>query len=130
MKAKLSQRKESFNINHRKGSLPGLDRVYKVIEKSTMAEVVDCRIYWSSTFATCYCCLWVHRNNTYASGSGKAGGYGYHKQSAAVSDAIYNAGFDLGKYTAGGGDDAIEEALIAVARTATRKQVHLIKCHA
>lgn len=48
-------------------------------------------------------------------GSGWAGGYGYHKQSAAVSAAIASAGFELDQDIAGRGDSAITEALCAVA---------------
>lgn len=50
-----------------------------------------------------------------AHGSGWAGGYGYHKQSAAVSAAIASAGFELDQDIAGRGDSAITEALCAVA---------------
>lgn len=48
------------------------------------------------------------------SGSGKAGGYGYNRMSAAVSDAIKEAGFKLDKDIAGVGESAVKEALLAI----------------
>ena len=58
--------------------------------------------------------LWVHGKN-YASGSGYAGGYGYHKPSAAVGNAIESAGFGLEFNISGGGESALVDALKAVA---------------
>lgn len=58
--------------------------------------------------------LWVYGKN-YACGSGWAGGYGYHKASAAVDRAIGAAGFDLDWNIAGGGEIHLRDGLKAVA---------------
>ena len=54
----------------------------------------------------------------YACGSGYAGGYGYHKASAAVCNAIDAAGFELDANIHGGGESALVDALKAVALAA------------
>lgn len=67
-----------------------------------------------------YCALWVH-GDRYTSGRGKASGYGYHKQSAALQDALTSAGISLWKdpstyaYIHGCGFSAMEDALRAIA---------------
>jgi len=45
------------------------------------------------------------------SGKGTAGGYGYHKASAAIKDALLSAGVKYSKSFGGVGDTAQEEAL-------------------
>jgi hypothetical protein len=67
------------------------------------------------TQAMNYCCLWVNDGKRHASGSGSAGGYGYHRTSAAVNEAIRAAGIKLDKDIGGVGDSAIEEAAQAIA---------------
>lgn len=62
-----------------------------------------------------YCSLWVSGPNCYVSGYGVAKGYGYHKQSAALDDAIGSAGIKLSERIDGCGTAASEEALIAIA---------------
>jgi hypothetical protein len=77
-----------------------------------------------------YCSLWVH-GAVYCSGAGKASGYGYHKESAALQAAIESAGIRLtgDNYTRkiedekdirsaridGCGSRAMEEAMQAIA---------------
>lgn len=58
---------------------------------------VTARFYMgrSASASVVYCCLWVHGKDCYPSGKGSAGGWGYHKQSAALADAIRSAGIEL-----------------------------------
>ena len=70
----------------------------------------------SANASTVYASIWVHGKDHQTSGTGKAGGYGYHKQSAAISEAIKSAGITLDKDISGMGDSAIEEALEAIAQ--------------
>lgn len=63
-----------------------------------------------------YCCLWIHGENFYTSGLGSAGGGGYHKSSAAFSDAVRSAGIELDTSVAGRGDHAVEEAILSIVR--------------
>ena len=91
---------ESFNpafaINgkaHRKEK--GYAGTYLVIDANLNVKL-DLRIYW--TTQTCYACVWFKD----ASGSGKAGGYGYDKESAAAYGAFKCAGLDISGFSCTG----------------------------
>ncbi len=61
-------------------------------------EIVDARVYMgrSSSSSTVYASIWVRgANGLYTTGRGTAGGYGYHKESAAIAGAISSAGIEL-----------------------------------
>lgn len=96
-------------------------------------EIVTARCYMgrSKQSSVVYASLWVHGDANYCSGHGSAGGWGYHKESAAIGDAIGSAGIELygdvygrdAKCTAstsiaGVGDGAIRDALLAIAKAA------------
>ena len=55
-----------------------------------MIELVDLRI--GATASTAYACVWFKGDKKWAYGSGKAGGYGYDKGSAAAEAAFRAAG--------------------------------------
>lgn len=76
-----------------------------------------------------FACLWVHSEPVHTQGSGRAGGYGYHRPSAAAQEAIYNAGFELSDSISGVGDSAIEEALVAVAESLGLSDFILVRSH-
>lgn len=115
MKATLTERKQKFSPSHRKNSL---SKSYQMVVAGVLPNmakvVVDLRIYFGQTRA--YACIWVHGSNAYYSGSGYAGGYGYHKESAAAAEAIRNAGIDLSESISGVGESAIERAVVAIAK--------------
>jgi len=98
---KPSHRKE----NNFKRQISGL-----VIEDGKLKEVVCLRIY--ETNSRVYACAWI--NGIGASGSGFAGGYGYHMGSAAAEDALQSAGVQLSEAIGGVGYGAVEEAVKAV----------------
>ena len=97
-------------------------------------EAVVARFYMgrSRTASTVYCSVWVHSEGIHTAGSGTAGGYGYHKASAALSSALTSAGIELWgspydgendntenekrAYIGGCGDSSMRSALLAVAR--------------
>lgn len=60
-------------------------------------EIVDCRVYMgrSRQASMVYASIWVHAFEVHTSGRGSAGGYGYHKESAAIEHAILDAGIEL-----------------------------------
>ena len=63
-----------------------------------MREVITVRCYMgrSASASVVHAVLWVRcANGHWASGSGSAGGWGYHKESAAIADAIKSAGIEL-----------------------------------
>lgn len=85
------------------------------IDRATGRAVVSLRIYGSPSNACNYACIWVHADPVHASGSARAGGYGYHRASQAAQEAINKAGFTLDQDIAGVGDNAMQEAVRAVA---------------
>jgi len=78
-----------------------------------LRQPVVLRLYWPSE--TCYACLWVNGEEVHTQGSGKAGGYGYCKASAAAQAAIDNAGFRLSCPIDGRGTEKIKDAVLAIA---------------
>jgi len=85
-----------------------------------LSKVVDARFYMSRSAdgaGPVYCSLWVSSAEGYTSGRGRANGYGYHKTSAALGEAIESAGFKLGKDISGVGSEAMREACLAIATT-------------
>ncbi|MFX5068880.1 hypothetical protein ABTC68_19770, partial [Acinetobacter baumannii] len=62
----------------------------------------------------------------YGRGQGKAGGYGYHKPSAALADAISDAGIRLSRSISGCGDDVMRDACEAIARALTGKRRFIV----
>lgn len=61
-----------------------------------------------------HCSVWVHYAKTLRSGNGQASGTGYHRHSAAMDDALRDAGVELSEAIDGRGDDSMREALTAV----------------
>jgi len=81
--------------------------------------LIDCRIYMSyrsDGASPMYASIWIgdRQTQTYLSGTGKASGYGYHKTSAAVQDALDSAGVKLALPIDGRGDSAVRDALQAI----------------
>lgn len=118
-----------------------LVKAYKVIDAASsdrykarsVDTIVDCRLYMerSSNASTVYCALWVHgRPNRYGTGTGTAGGWGYDKQSAAVASAIKSAGITLENSISGVGDDAVRQALLAIADYLGAVDARIIEAYA
>jgi hypothetical protein len=68
-------------------------------------DVIDCRLYSAHSSHVVHCALWVcdPSMGCYGSGVGKAGGYGYHKGSAAIEAALRDLGLSDFRSFAGGG---------------------------
>lgn len=119
MTADISKLRDKGNAGaHRNRELI---HAYKLIELKKDAyggvkELVDCRLYMgrSSSASKVYCAIWINAEPHYGSASGSAGGYGYHKQSAAVADAIEGAGIVLSDNINGVGSNAIRKAITAI----------------
>ena len=120
---------------------------YLVIDKESERHIVDCRVYMgrSSIASVVYAAIWISFDvkqcqdenakaweHGYTTGKGQAGGYGYHKASAAIDEAIRSAGIRLegspyiiykseqadifkSASISGVGDSAIQSALLAIA---------------
>ena len=93
-----------------------LVKSYNVIT-DTLREIIMARCYIgrSASASTVYASIWINSPGYHSSGKGKASGYGYHKESAAIDAAIESAGITLDQSIDGVGDGAIEEALKAIA---------------
>lgn len=91
-----------------------------ILDRDTGRAIVDARIYHTGSRA--YACIWVHGRDIYASGGAYAGGYGYHRASAALDSAIQRAGIKMDSEIAGVGDGAMQDACEAIARAATGKR--------
>jgi len=89
--------------------------------------LVTIRTYWPNQ--VCYACVWVH-GNQYAIGRGKACGYGYCKESAAIDSALRSAGIELEKSVSGVGIEACHEALQAFAVFCGVKSYFVSEAHA
>lgn len=77
--------------------------------------------------ARLYCTIWARaRAGMSASGNGYASGCGYHKPSAALSEAIRSAGIKLAQPIGGWGDSAMEDALLAIARALGFRRCHVV----
>ena len=93
-------------------------------------EPVTVRWYMSRSGAGArpvYCSLWVHCSPYHVSGRGKAGGYGYHKASAAFQEACNSAGVELSQPVDGCGDGLAREALFAIGQALgfDRAEMHI-----
>ena len=84
-----------------------------------MREVVIARWYKarkSDGASPVYASIWTYGAGFDISGHGRATGYGYHKASAALSDALDSAGIVLSERIDGLGDGSVRSALEAIAR--------------
>lgn len=77
-----------------------------------LKPVVELRLYGTGNTNTA--AIWVHSADIHSSGTGAAGGYGYHRPSAAAAEAIRNAGFELSENISGVGESAIVRAVKAI----------------
>jgi hypothetical protein len=131
-------RKSKFTTSHRKEgkcffdsySIITTDDPYENRDGGREArEPITLRLY--GTGAKHFACLWINHASAFnTSGSGSAGGYGYHRQSSAAEEAITNAGFKLSKPIGGVGNEAIKEALCAIAEEIGLKNYYIVKSHA
>jgi hypothetical protein len=102
-----------INTNHRKEDHFSQQLSALVVNGDHIHEAVIARIYCTNNRS--YACLWVNGRSAWSSGSGFAGGGGYHKASAALQAAISNAGIHLDRSIDGVGQSAMEEAVRAIA---------------
>ena len=134
--------KTKFTTSHRKEK-NGFTEEYAVImpdsrpgRENECYAPITARIYWGSS--RCYCCLWAgirskdnpHYQVDSRNGSGFAGGGGYHKASAALQEAITNAGFALDQAIDGRGEGYMQEALLAIAAACGYPEGRIHRAHA
>jgi hypothetical protein len=80
----------------------------------------------SSNASVVYCNIWLGNDTHCASGTGSAGGGGYHKKSAALQEAIDSAGIALSSPIDGRGDSSMREAIKAIGKCLGYRKTFLI----
>lgn len=93
-----------------------------------MDSIIILRLY--ATPSRYYACIWVSSNPFYVSGGGYAGGYGYHKASAAAQAAMEDAGINLDFDISGRGDSAIRDGLMAIGEALGVRKPAIFEAHA
>ena len=87
------------------------------IVNGKMRECIIVRFYRSKSAdgtSPVYCNFWLCMPDNYRSGKGVAKGFGYHKQSAALHDAIRNAGIVLPEDIDGRGMSVYPSAFVSI----------------
>lgn len=102
--------KDGFKQSHRKENNFKRQISGFTIEDGRLKEVVCLRIY--ETNSRVYACVWI--SGIGASGSGYAGGCGYHMGSAAAAAALNDAGITFDEGISALGYEAVEEAVKAI----------------
>lgn len=101
---------------------------YRVLDAAKRREVAELRIYASNGKHTA--CLWLNGTKHVVRGSGSAGGYGYHRASAAAEAAIEAAGIRLEAHFGGKGDRATRTAMEAIGRALGLRKPWIVEAHA
>lgn len=104
---------------------------FTVLEATTGREVVTVRAYWPGVVV--YAIAWLHGSayDDQSVGFGSAGGYGYHMLSAAIEDALRDAGVEFSAHWGGAGDYVMREAIEATARKiSTKRRFYIVEAHA
>ena len=110
-------RSNGKNLSGQKELVSAISAVTTINGK--MREVVCARWYMarkSDGASPVYASIWTYGAGFDISGYGRATGYGYHKASAALSNAIDSAGIVLSERIDAVGDGAIRRAVEAIAR--------------
>lgn len=109
------------------------------LRKGKLEDLVEVRVAFTKS-GTCYAVAWIYQPPEYCpdgagmwgSGSGSAGGYGYHKGSAAVEQALHRAGVTLDEGIGGRGWEITREAILATGRALINNAapVYLVEMYA
>lgn len=90
---------------------------YLVLDTRTAMDAhppqIELRLGMSSSYQS-YAALWIRGKEHEVYALGKTTGHGYHKPSAALSDALSEAGITLSSNIDGRGDSAIVSALSSI----------------
>ena len=131
MKAQLTKT-DCMNAQNLGGKKEAVKQAVLIACKAgEFSEPVTVRWYMSRSgdgASPVYCALWVRCSPYYVSGRGKAGGYGYHKASAAFQDACDSAGIELSKPVDGRGNDMVREAILAIGEALGFEQSEMHIC--
>lgn len=128
MEAIINWEKDGSNTIHSNRKENNYIGQYTMIDRTTCANYAELRFY--ATPSRSYACFWLYgREKGCVSGGAYAGGYGYHRKSAAAEEAFLRAGIRLDSHIGGHGDGAITEALTAIGHACGIDPV-IIEAHA
>lgn len=111
--------KHGLSSSHRKEKI-GLEQAWIVADpdKSAMCKpdypAIEARVYQSGQTVTA--CVWIHWKGKNGSGSGRVGGGGYHKASAAIQAAIKSSGIRLSFHYDLCSDGTVADAFQAIGK--------------
>jgi hypothetical protein len=111
---KFEPREDGRSISHYRRE-SSFRREFALIDLGEARDALIARFYGRGSVA--YCVVWILGYNyglPSARGYGKAGGWGYHKDSAALQEALASAGVTLGYDIDGHGDEAMHRAIKAI----------------
>lgn len=114
-----SSEKETHNVMH-----------VVAATRDGMRQIITCRFYSARSRGASvhHCSVWfTGKASRYGSGTGKAGGYGYHKDSAALAAALLAAGVTLGYSISGVGNSAMRDALRALAAALGYRKTFIVE---
>ena len=97
IKAKIVKKAENARRPDNKELVSAYSLVVR-LPSGELREVVTVKCYMgrSASASVIHAVMWVRcADGHWTSGSGSAGGYGYHKESAAIADAIRSASIEL-----------------------------------
>jgi len=103
---------QRFNGVHRKGKHFYKEYRSLVIHKNQIESPVILRLY--GTNSASYCAIWARLKDGETSGTGRASGYGWNRESGAADEAIKASGITLTRSISGTGE--IYEAVEAITR--------------
>lgn len=119
----------------------GLSYGFKAVrvKGDALEDLVEVRVAFTGG-GTPYAVAWIYQPREYCpdgmgmwgSGSGTAGGYGYHKGSAAVEQALNRAGLTFDEGIGGRGWEAAKAAILAAGRALVNnaEPVYLVEMYA
>lgn len=125
MEANIQNLKSNLKTAHRKEKHFFKQLTLLHIADGEIREIAQLRFYQPKY--DCYACFWI--NSKGASGSGRAGGGGYCKQSASAAYAINSAGIELSEAIDGRGIQAVESALLAIGEALGLKGCKVLTSH-
>ena len=97
IKAKIVKKAENAKRPDNKELVSAFSLVVR-LPSGEMREVITVKCYMgrSASASVIHAVMWVKcADGHWTSGNGSAGGYGYHKESAAIASAISSAGIEL-----------------------------------
>lgn len=121
---------DTFNGKNLHGDKP-FTMAIVVVDRKTGHEPVKAVVWHAKNKMSNYATVWAHGRlqgafARHVAGHGRAGGCGYHRPSAALSEAFHNAGIKLSEDIHGVGQQGMRDACIAVAVALGYKESNLV----